>query len=164
MSPKGFAWQNVVAASNWCATKKINLDEALVWVQTVLDRNIKYYPLYAAKGNVLAAMNKKEDADAVMKEAINLPDATAVQISNYGRTLIKDRPKDAMVVFEVGYKRYPTASPALVGMARGYSANGDNKKALKFMQDASKAETVPAAKATIDGMVKKLEAGEAINN
>ena len=120
VSQRGFAWQNVVAASNWCATKKINLDEALVWVQTVLDRNIKYYPLYAAKGNVLAAMNKKEDADAVMKEAINLPDATAVQISNYGRTLIKDRPKDAMVVFEVGYKRYPTASPALVGMARGY--------------------------------------------
>lgn len=166
VGPKGFAWQNAVAAANFCANKKINLDEALGWVNAFINppRNVKYFPLYNSKGNVLTAMGKKEEADAVMKEAINLPDATAGQIVNYGRNLItQTRPKDAMVVFEAGYKRYPTASVALMGMARGYSANGDNKKALKFAQDALKAETDPAGKATIDGMVKKLEKGEAIN-
>ena len=131
-----------MAAVNFCANKKINLDEALAWIQVPLDRQIKYFPIYQAKGNVLAAMNKKEEADAVMKEAINLPDATAAQIANYGRTLIiQTRPKDAMVVFETGYKRFPTVPAALVGMARGYSANGDSKKALKIAQDAVKLET-----------------------
>ncbi len=166
VGPKGFAWQNAVAAANFCANKKINLDEAMGWLNAFINppRNVKYFPLYNSKGNVLAAMGKKDEADALMKEAINLPDATAGQIVNYGRTLItQTRPKDAMVAFEVGYKRYPTASVALMGMARGYSANGDNKKALKFAQDALKAETDPAGKTAIDGMVKKLEKGEAIN-
>ena len=166
VGPKAFAWQNAVAAANFCANKKINLDEAMGWLNAFINppRNVKYFPLYNSKGNVLAAMGKKEEADALMKEAINLPDATAGQIVNYGRTLItQTRPKDAMVAFEVGYKRYPTASVALMGMARGYSANGDNKKALKFAQDALKAETDPAGKTAIDGMVKKLEKGESIN-
>jgi Protein of unknown function (DUF2911) len=162
--PKGFNWLNVVAAANFCANKKVNLDEALGWVQAMLDRNIKYFPLYAAKGNVLRAMEKNTEADAVMKDAINLPDATVGQIVNYGRQLITlKRPKDAMVVMEAAYKRYPTTAGAMMGMARGYSANGDVKKALKFAQDAFKTETVPQAKAAIEADVKKLEKGEAIN-
>jgi tetratricopeptide (TPR) repeat protein len=159
-----FNWINGVSAINFCVNKKMNLEEALGWAQGYIDRNLKYYPVYNAKGNVLYAMDRKAEADAVMKEAINLPDATAGQIVGYGRALItQTRPKDAMVVFEAAFKRFPTASTAMVGMARGYSANGDNKKALKFMQDALKAETNPQAKTAIDGMVKKLEKGEAIN-
>ena len=166
VGPKGFAWQNAVAAANFCANNKINLVEALGWVNAFINppRNVKYFPLFNSKGNVLAAMGKKDDADAVMKEAINLPDATIGQIANYGRLLItQTRPKDAMVVFETGFKRYPSSSVALMGMARGYSANGDIKKALKFAQDALKIETDPAVKTSIDGMVKKLEKGETIN-
>ncbi|NOT73614.1 MAG: DUF2911 domain-containing protein [Cyclobacteriaceae bacterium] len=162
--PKGFNWLNVVAATNFFAGKKLNLDEALAWDQSLIDRNIRYFPIYNSKANVLAAQGKQAEADAVMKEAINLPDATPGQISNYGRTLItQKRPKDAMVVFETNLKRNPGNANALTGMARGYSANGDNKKALKFMQDAFKAETNPQVKTAIDVMVKKLEKGEAIN-
>ena len=159
-----FNWQNGVSAINFCANKKINLEEALGWAQQYIDRNIKYYPIYQAKGNVIAAMDKKAEADAVMKEAINLPDATAGQIANYGRTLItQKREKDAMPIFETAMKRFPANSTALMGMARGWSANGDSKKALKFAHDALKVETEAAAKTTIDGLVKKLEKGESIN-
>ncbi|MBL7861532.1 MAG: DUF2911 domain-containing protein [Cyclobacteriaceae bacterium] len=161
---KGFAWQNAVAAANFCATKKLNMDEALSWVQTYIDRNVRYYPIYQSKANVLMAMGKSADADVVMNEAISLPDATAPQIVNYGRSLItQNRSKEAMKVFEIAYKRYPTNPTALMGMARGYSANNDNKKALKFAQDALKVETNANAKATIEGVIKKLEKGEPIN-
>ena len=113
-----FNWQNGVSAINFCANKKINLEEALGWAQQYIDRKIKYYPIYQAKGNVLAAMDKKADADAVMKEAINLPDATVNQITNYGHTLIaQKREKDAMPVFETALKRFPGNATALMGMA-----------------------------------------------
>jgi tetratricopeptide (TPR) repeat protein len=159
-----FNWQNGVSAINFCANKKINLEEALGWAQQYIDRNIKYYPIYDSKGRILTAMDKKAEADAVMKEAINLPDATVNQITGYGRGLIGlKREKDAMPVFETAMKRFPANSIALMGMARGWSANGDSKKALKFAQDALKVETDAAAKTTIDGLVKKLEKGEAIN-
>lgn len=159
-----FNWQNGVSAINFCANKKINLEEALGWAQQYIDRNIKYYPIYDSKGRILTAMDKKAEADAVMKEAINLPDATVNQITGYGRGLIGlKREKDAMPVFETAMKRFPANSTALMGMARGWSANGDSKKALKFAQDALKVETDAAAKTTIDGLVKKLEKGETIN-
>lgn len=162
-SNKGFNWLNMTAAANWCATNKVNLDEALAWTQIFIDRNVTYFGILNSKGNVLSAMGKNADADAVMKLAINLPDATPLQISGYGQRLVTaKRPKDAMVVFETGYKRYPTTSAAMMGMARGYSANGDNKKALKFAQDALKAETNPQNKTAIEGMVQKLEKGESL--
>lgn len=166
VSSKGFAWQNAVAAANYCATKKTNLDEALGWINAFTNppRNAKYYPLYQSKGNVLAAMGKQAEADAIMKDAINLGDATAGQMVGYGRLLItQNRPKDAMPVFEAAFKRYPTASVSLMGMARGYVANSDNKKALKFAQDAYKIETDANTKTTIDGLVKRIEKGEDIN-
>lgn len=159
-----FNWINGASAINFCVNKKINLEEALGWAQGYIDKNLKYFPVYNAKGNVLYAMNKPAEADAVMKEAINLPDATVGQIVGYGRNLItKTRPKDAMVVFETAFKRFPTASGAMVGMAFGYSANSDNKKALKSLQDALKVETSPQVKTQIDGMIKKVEKGESIN-
>jgi DUF2911 family protein len=163
--PKGFNWLNGVAAINFCANKKINLEEALGWAQQFINRDVKYFPIYQAKANVLNAMDKKAEADAVMKEAINLPDATAPQIVNYGRSLIiQKREKDALPVFETAYKRFPTAPVALVGMAGVTSANGDNKKAIKFLQDALKLETAPSNKSNIEGMIKKLEKGESIIN
>lgn len=163
-SNKGFNWLIVVPAINWFANKKINLDEGLAWANSFIDRNIKYFPIYNAKGNILTAMGKQADADAVMKEATNLPDATANQIVNYGRQLITNkREKDALPVMETATKRFPTNGTALTGMARAYSANNDHKKALKFLQDALKNETVAANKTTIEGLIKKAEKGESIN-
>jgi tetratricopeptide (TPR) repeat protein len=157
-------WQNGVSAINFCANKKINLEEALGWAQNYIDRNIKYFPIYNSKANVLAAMGKQADADVVMKEAIALPDATVGQITNYGRALItQKREKDALPVLEGALKRFPGNPVALGALGRGWAANGDNKKALKFMQDALKVETVAANKTAIEGLIKKLEKGESIN-
>ena len=166
VSAKGFAWQNAASAAGFCATKKINMEEALGWLNAFINppRSLKYFQLYNTKGNVLSAMGKKEEADAVMKEAINLADATVNQVTNYGKGLItQKREKEALPVFETAMKRFPANATALIGMARGWSANGDNKKALKFAQEALKAETDVAAKSTIDGLIKKIEKGESIN-
>jgi len=164
VGPKGFNWLNGVSAINFCATNKINLEEALGWAQSYADRNIKNFQLLNARANVLQGMDKKADADVVMKEAINLPDASSGQIVGYGRQLIgQKREKEALAVFDIAYKRFPMVSGAMVGMARGYSAIGDSKKALKFAQEALKAETVPASRTTIEGLIKKLEKAESIN-
>lgn len=164
VSNKGFAWQNAASAANFCAQKKMNLDEAYGWVQSFIDRNVKVFAIYNAKGAVQVAQGKQADADATMKEAINLPDATAQQIAGYGRSLIRaKREKDAMPVFDVALKRYPGNVTSLMGMASGWSALNDSKKALKFAQDALKAETNASSKANIEDAIKKLEKGEVIN-
>jgi tetratricopeptide (TPR) repeat protein len=134
-------------------------------MQSFIDRGVKYYPIYAAKANAQAAAGKQAEADATMKEAMALPDVTAQQLTGYGRQLIRQkREKDAMVVFEANNKRFPNNSAALLGMAFGYDATGDKKNALKFAQSALKAEPTPQGKTQIEGLIKKLEAGESINS
>jgi len=164
VSNRGFAWQNAAQAANFCAQKKMNLDEAYGWVQGFIDRNIKYFQIYSAKSAVQVAQGKQADADATMKEAINLPDATPGQITGYGRFLIRNkREKDAMPVFDLAMKRFPGNVTALMGMASGWSAQKDSKKALKYAQDALKLETNASSKTNIEDAIKKLEKGEAIN-
>jgi len=133
-------------------------------MQGFIDRNIKYFQIYNAKANAQAAAGKQTEADATMKEAIALPDANAQQLTGYGRQLIRQkREKEAMAVFEANNKRFPNNSTALLGMAFGYDANGDKKNALKFAQSALKVETTPQGKTQIEGLIKKLQAGESIN-
>jgi tetratricopeptide (TPR) repeat protein len=164
-SNRGFNWLAAVGAVNqFLVPKKLALDEGEAWMQGFIDRNVKYFPIYNAKANAQAAAGKQAEADATMKEAIALPDATAGQIMNYGRQLIRQkREKEAMAVMEGNNKRFPNNSAALVGMAYAYDANGDKKNALKFAQNALKFETTPQGKTQIEGLIKKLQAGESIN-
>jgi hypothetical protein len=45
------------------------------WLDIYFNRGAKYYALYQAKSNLLAAMGRQKEADALMKEAVMLPDA-----------------------------------------------------------------------------------------
>jgi hypothetical protein len=163
-SNKGFNWINGVSAANFCATKKINLPEAEGWMQGFIDRGVKYFPIYNAKANVQAAAGKQAEADATMKEAIALPDATAGQIVNYGRQLIRQsRPKDATAVMDAAAKRFPGNATAMMGQAYAFDANGDKKNALKFAQNAAKTETNAQIKPQFEAAVAKLNKGESIN-
>jgi len=162
--PQFMAWQNWVQAANYCAIKKINLDEAMSWLDTYLNRGLKYYSLLESKSNVLVAMGKQEDAAATMREAIGLSDATVIQIDRYGRALIEQgRFKEALEVFEINLKRYAAHAISRMGMAYGHSAFGDYKKALKFAKDALSVETNSARKAIIESAIKKLEHAQDIN-
>lgn len=164
LGEKRFYWQNVVSAASFCASKKRNLDEALVWVESLINSNLRNFQIYTTKINILAAMGKTDEANLLMDEAINLPDASAQQLTIYGRSLITEgKTKEAFKVFETSYKRYPETSAARMGLARGYSALGDQKKALKFAQSALKVETNERIRISIEGSIKKLEQGEGIN-
>ena len=163
---KGFVWQNTLQAANWCATKKINLDEALGWADRVINlQGLKNFPSYRTKANVLVAMDKQDEANALLDEAIKFSDATVNAINAYGNQLIAQKKADkAIEVFKYNAERNATnAFVVKQGLARGYSAKGDYKTALKYAQEALAAAPSPGAKTMIEGMVKKLEAGQDVN-
>lgn len=165
-SQKGFAWQNLMSAANWCAARKLNLEEALGWSNRVINQmGQKNFPAYQTKANVLVAMGKQDDANTVLEEAIKFPDANANQINNYGRQLIAQKKADkALEVFKYNAERFPTNTFVVKqGLARGYSAKGDYKTALKYANEALAAAPNPGAKTMIEGLVKKLEAGQDVN-
>ena len=97
-----------------------------------------------------------------MKEA--MPLGTAQDLHLYARQLlIQKRPKDAMEVFKTNFDRHPNEFMTNMGLARGYSANGDYKTAMDYLKKAQVQAPDQLNKANIEKLMPMLEQGKDIN-
>lgn len=139
----GFDYRNFSTAANFCAQNKINLEEALAWANRAMDPTIggrEEFATLQAKSSVLTAIGKDAEADEAMQKAIRLPDATAIIVHQYGRSLLNaGKNEKAMEVFKYNALKNPTDKfTPNVGLARGYTALGDKKNAIKYWEEAIK--------------------------
>ncbi len=142
-SSPGFSYVSWMQAATFCATNKINLDEALTWADNAIAAPFigqENFQTFQTKALVLNAMENTEEADKVMDQAITHPTATVMSIHQYGRSLIAlGRNEKAMEVFEKNAKMHPEDKfTTNVGLARGAAAMGDTKKAIKHWETAIK--------------------------
>ncbi len=115
----------------------------------------------------LAVLARAQDANgntaeaaATMKKAIGLPTAGPIDIHQYGRRLLNEGKKsEALAVFETNAKRFPNQWPVNVGLARGYSAVGDTKKALRAAKAALAQAPDDQNRENLKKMVAELKAG-----
>ncbi len=162
---KAFNWQNWAQAAQWCAQRNTDLDEGLIWANKAIDPNLggtKNFQTLSTKAQILSLQGKTADADAIMKEA--MPLGSAQDLHLYARQLlIQKRPKDAFEVFKTNYDRHPNEFMTNMGMARGYSANGDYKTAMTYLKKAQVQAPDPLNKANIERLIPILEQGKDIN-
>jgi tetratricopeptide (TPR) repeat protein len=160
----GFDTRNFQAAAAFCAKNKLNLNEALTWADTGMSPALggtEDFQGLAIKSQVLIAMGKDADANVVMDKAIKLPSARVIEIHGYARTLLAAGQKEkAMEVFQFNAKAHPEDKfTPNVGLARGYTAMGNTKEAIKYWELAIK--NLPANqapnKAQYEGELKKLK-------
>ena len=86
------------------------------------------------------------------------------ELHQYGRALLNEKqPKEAMVIFKLNYGKHPKEFTTLMGMMRGYAANGDFKNALKYARQAQAVSPGGGYKTFMDDAIKKLEQGKDIN-
>jgi tetratricopeptide (TPR) repeat protein len=164
-SDKAFNWQNWAQAAQWCAQRNTDLDEGLAWADKAIDPNLggtKNFQTLSTKAQILSLQGKTADADAIMKEA--MPLGTAQDLHQYARRLVtQKRPKDALDVFKTNYDRHPNEFMTNMGMARGFSANGDYKTAMTYLKKAQAQAPDPLNKANIEKLIPVLEQGKDIN-
>ncbi|MFM7854309.1 MAG: tetratricopeptide repeat protein, partial [Flammeovirgaceae bacterium] len=139
----GFDARNFSTAAAFCAQNKINLDEALTWANTAMDPNIggqEDFNSLQVKSLVLTALGREAEATETMDKAIKKPDASVQAIHQYGRTLLSAGKKEkAMEIFKHNAKKHPEEKfTPNVGLARGYTAMGDKKNAIKYWELAIK--------------------------
>jgi hypothetical protein len=139
----GFTNQPWMAAAQFCAQNKINLDEALRWADNAISGNFigrEEFSSLQTKALVLLAMGKDSEADVIMEKAVKLPTATLLDIHQYGRTLIAaGKNQKALEIFKLNRQRNPDDKfTTYVGLARGYTAIGDKKNAIKHWEVAIK--------------------------
>jgi hypothetical protein len=165
-SEKSFnpGWQTWNQAAVYCLVNNVNLEEALVWSEKSISEPFignKNFTTMSTKAQLLAKLNRAAEADALMKEA--LPLGSVPQIHGYARQLLQQKKtKEAFEAFKLNYDKNPNIFTTNMGLARGYSALGNYKKALEYAQKA-----LPQAdrlnKANVERMVKMLEEGKDVN-
>ncbi|WP_299162655.1 DUF2911 domain-containing protein [uncultured Eudoraea sp.] len=161
----GFNRQTWEQAANFSLNNGGDLDEALGWIDATIEGMFfsqKTFNNLSTKAKILAKQGKKAEADAVMDEALGL--ATIFEVHGYGRQLIAQGEKEkALEVFKMNAKKNKGQWPVDYGLARAYSAMGDNKTALKHLKIAAQRAPDQQNKDAIAANITKLENGEGIN-
>ncbi len=160
----GFDPPSLEAAATWCLQNNVNTEEALAWINSAVDPNLggaNNFKNLSVKAGLLNKLNKKEEADKIMKAALDK--ATVTELHNYGRQLLgENKVTEAMEVFEMNFKKFNGVWPTSAGLMRGYAAKGDFKKALEYGNKALTDAPSPEIKKIIQAAVEKLSQGKAL--
>lgn len=152
-----------VVAAQFCVDHNTNLDEALEWAENAISGAVvgqKTFVTLSAKAAILEKLGRRPQSDQVMKEALPLGDM--LQIHLYGRQLINRGQKEAALkIFQMNYDRHQNEFIPLFGLARGYSALGNFRLALKYAKLALPLSGRPGGqRAVVETMISKLEEGK----
>jgi tetratricopeptide (TPR) repeat protein len=161
----GFNRQTWEQAANYSLNNGGDLKEALEWIDAAIAGQFfsqRNYNNLSVKSRILSKQGKTDEAFKVMDEALKM--ATALEVHTYGRQLIGQGQKDkALEVFKMNAKRNKGQWPVDFGLARGYSAMGNYKTALKHLKIAAKRAPDKPNKDAITGYLENLKKGEDIN-
>jgi hypothetical protein len=162
---RGFIWQSWNQAAQWCLQHNTNLQEAALWADSATSVNFggdQSFNAWSTKAQILNKLGKGDEAAAIMKKA--LPFGNMIQIHQYGRTLLTlKQPKDALDVFKMNFDKNPNQFTTLMGLVRGYSANGDYKTALKYANQALPLAPDANNKNNLQTIIDKLKDGKDVN-
>jgi tetratricopeptide (TPR) repeat protein len=160
---KGFSWNNWVTAAQYALQAK-RPNDALEFADVAVNRQFVGQENFQTLNTLAAAQEaagKAEEAKATRERAINHRTAGPVEIHAYARQLLNQGKKeDALRVWELNARRNPNQWPVHVGLARGYSAAGRYKDALKHAKLALAQAPDEVNKTSIAAGIKKLEAGQ----
>ncbi|MEM6845254.1 MAG: DUF2911 domain-containing protein [Bacteroidota bacterium] len=166
-STAGFSWQGWNQAANFALQNDTLLEGALTWAETSISAPFvgqENFNTLQTKGRILGKLGRSEEAETTLIQAINHPTASPLQIHSYGRQLLtQGETKKALEVFKLNAEKHPNTWPVNVGLARGYSAVGDYKKALKHAKIAHEEAPDTLNKDNLQVAIEVLEKGEDFN-
>jgi tetratricopeptide (TPR) repeat protein len=156
----GFTWAGYDEAANYLLDNNYKLDEALKLEDTSILNEERFENLLT-KSQILSAMGKSRDADAMQAKAYSV--ASGVQLHIYGRGLqFQKKQEEAFTIFKMNVQKHPNEWYTHGELARMASAHGDFATAVKEMNLAL-TSAPDQAKNGIKGLIARLEKKEDIN-
>ncbi len=164
--PTGFTSEGLTIAANWALKNNYQLEKALEWATLASGSNFPGNPTsftaLSTKAAILDKIGKREEANEVLKSA--LPYGNINQLQQLGRQMITSKnAKAAIEIFQFNYNKHPDQFITLVGLARGWSANGEHAKAMAYASKALPLAPNDANKKAVEEMIEKLKEGKDIN-
>jgi hypothetical protein len=164
---QGFNWQNWMNAANYALQVKRN-DDALEFADAAVNRQfigVENFQTLSTLARAQEAAGKTAEAAVTREKALSHRTAGPTDLHQYGRQLMaQGKKEEALKVFELNAKRHPNEWPVHVGLARGYSAVGRYKDALKHAKLALAQAPDDVNRKTLADGIKKLEEGKDMNS
>jgi tetratricopeptide (TPR) repeat protein len=155
-----YTWMSGDEAANYFLAEKMAPDEALIYVNKSIE-NEDRYDNELTKSKVLTALNRKDEAATAQKKALDM--ASPLQVHFFARGLQGEkRNEEAFAIFRENAKKHPDQWFVHSGLARMYCSQGKFDDAAKEMKLAL-AGAPDNQKSYVDGLVKRLEAKQDIN-
>ena len=155
-----YTWISWDDAANYLIAEKIAFDDALTYANKSIE-NEDRYDNEITKAKVLTALNRKDEAAMAQKKALEM--ASPLQVHMFARGLQGEKRNDeAFVIFRENAQKHPDQWFVHSGLARMYCAQGKFDDAAKEMKVAL-AGAPDNQKTYVDGLVKKLESKQDIN-
>ncbi len=140
-------------------------ERALEWVNNAQSGwffSQKTFANAQLKSAILNQMGKSAEATAEIESVLDI--ATVIETHQYGRQLIASGNIDkAERIFKDNAKKNKNVWPTQYGLGRLYSAKGDYKSALKYLEKALANAPNPGSKGNVQANIDKLKKGEDIN-
>lgn len=163
----GFTWQSWLQAAQYALTAQ-RPNEALEFADVAANRQFvgqENFQTLSTLAQAQEAAGKTADAKATREKALNHRTAGPQEIHQYARQLLaQGKKEEALRVWELNAKRHGNEWPVHVGMARGLSAVGRYKEALKHAKLALAQAPDEINKRSLADAVAKLEAGRDMNS
>jgi len=161
----GFDYRNYDAAAQFAITNKMALKDALAWAQTAARNTFPGQENF----DTLTTLADAQEANGMTAEAATTRQkatamASAIQLHMYARQLLtQGKKQEALAAWELNAKKHPNEWPVNVGLARGLSAMGRYKEALKYAKLAVAQAPDENNKKSLQAGIAKLEQGKDMN-
>ena len=154
--PTGFNWQGYASAANYAVQNKTNYEQALQWIDQAITQNRAFATL-SVKSNLLKAMNKNDEADKLMKDALVI--ANENELNAYGYQLMNNGQVDkAIDIFVLNTQRFPKSANTFDSLGEAYVTKGDSKNAILNFKKSLSMNPPPNVKANSEKFLKQLGA------
>ena len=164
-SNKGFTWNAFNQAARYSLNNNVELEQGLQWAENAISKPFIGQPNFntlSINAQILTALGRTAEADTVMKKALPMGDMN--EVHDYARQLLAAKKGQAALdVFKMNYDKNPGTFTTNMGLARGYSAIGDYKKALVYANKAFSQAPDPANKVAMEKYITQLKEGKDIN-
>jgi tetratricopeptide (TPR) repeat protein len=162
---RGFQWQAWNQAAAYALRHGFNLNEALSWAEKSIREPYvgeANFTTLSTKAELLERLGRSTEAAAVRREAVEL--GTMQELHLYARQLLNQKKApEALEIFKLNAQRHPNQFTTNVGLARGYSATGDYKNALKFARQALPQAPDSANRSSLETMIEQLGRGQPLS-
>lgn len=162
---EAFSWQGWNQAATYCLNNNIELEQGLAWAERSIAGGFGAQPTFqnlTTKAMLLFRLDRKEESKSTLAEA--LPMGTVFQLHQIGRQMIAQDEADwALEVFQENARLHPDTWPINVGLARGYSAVGNYKSALKHAKKALEKAPDELNRNSLSTMIEQLQNQQDVN-